>query len=364
MSPRHSTTLLFAALTLLAANAHAVTLGAVLPLTGSSASIGEDQRRGIELAIADINAKGGLLGEPLKVTIEDSGDGATGALDAATKLNNVNKVPVVLGEYSSSVSIPLGQYLVKQGLVHLNIGSSSPAIRQIGATSYSLIGLDDLSAQFAAKDVLALGYRKVAFIAPNGAYGQGIYDQFKKYIEAGGGSIVSQVLYAPGQPSYRRELQQMQRSQPDVYVYSAYGQEAAVINRESYDLGISKTPWYGIYLSMCTTDTPAQIANGQVGMEVASLGQAGKAFASEYQKKYGFAMKSSYSSYAYDGVMLAAAAIGQAKSAEPNKIAAAIKTLGGSFDGATGALGLDNDGQRTQQPYDKLVYHDGSLQPR
>lgn len=366
MSPRHLVTPLFTGLilALLANGAQAVTLGAVLPLTGSSASIGDDQRRGIELAIADINAKGGVLGEPLKVTIEDSGGGATGALDAATKLNTVNKVPVVLGEYSSSVSIPLGQYLVKQGLVHLNIGSSSPAIRKIGATSYSLIGLDDLSAQFAAKDVLGMGYRKIAFIAPNGAYGQGIVEQFKKYIEAGGGSVVAQVLYTPGQSSYRRELQQMQRSQPDVFVYSAYGQEAAVINRESLDLGIAKTPWYGIYLSMCTSDTPPQIANGQMGMEVASLGPTGKAFANEYQQKYGFAMKSSYSSYAYDGVMLAAAAITQAKSADPSKIAAAIKTLGGAFDGATGTLALDADGQRTEQPYDKLVYKDGTLQPR
>ncbi|MBD1552677.1 ABC transporter substrate-binding protein [Pseudomonas typographi] len=348
----------------MANTAHAVTLGAVLPLSGSSASIGEDQRRGIDMAVADINAKGGLLGAPLAVKIEDSADGATGALDAATKLHSIDKVPVVLGEYSSSVSIPLGQYLVKQGMVHLNIGSSSPAIRQIGASSFSLIGLDDLSAQFAAKDILGLGYRKVAFIAPNGAYGQGIDGQFKKYLQAGGGSVVAEVLYTPGQSSYRRELQQMQRSQPDVYVYSAYGQEAAVINRESFELGISKTPWYGIYLSMCTADTPAQIANGQIGMEVASLGSAGQAFAAEYQKRYGFAMKSSYSSYAYDGVMLAAAAIAQAKSADPAKVIAALDQLGASFAGATGKLALDADRQRTEQPYDKLAYEGGSLHAR
>ncbi|MFF7710825.1 ABC transporter substrate-binding protein [Pseudomonas sp. NPDC007930] len=348
----------------LAHPAYAVTLGAVLPLSGSSASIGEDQRRGIEMAVADINAKGGLLGEPLVVKIEDSADGATGALDAATKLHSIDNVPLVLGEYSSSISIPLGQYLVKQGMVHLNIGSSSPAIRQIGASSFSLMGLDDLSAQFAAKDVLGLGYRKVAFIAPNGAYGQGIEQQFKKFIEAGGGSVVTEVLYTPGQPSYRRELQQMQRSQPDVYVYSAYGQEAAVINRESFELGISKTPWYGIYLSMCTADTAPQIANGQIGMEVASLGSAGKAFADAYQQRYGFAMKSSYSSYAYDGVMLAAAAINRAQSAAPAKLTAALDALGATFSGATGALALDADRQRTEQPYDKLAYQDGSLRAR
>ena len=86
--------------------AHAdVSVGAVLPLTGASASIGEDQRRGIELAVAQINAKGGVLGQKLAVRIEDSGGSANTALDAARKLATVEHVPVVLGEFSSSVTI-------------------------------------------------------------------------------------------------------------------------------------------------------------------------------------------------------------------------------------------------------------------
>ncbi len=349
---------------LFSANVSAVTLGSVLPLTGPNATIGEDQQRGIELAVEELNKKGGVLGQPFSIAIEDSGNSVTGALDAATRLHSVKHVPVVLGEYSSSITIPLGQYLVKNGLIHLNIGSSSPQVALIGLNSFSLIGLDTIAAKFSAKDVLSMGYKKIAFIAPNGAYGQGISDEFKKDIEAGGGTLVADVLYNPGQSSYQRELQQIQRTRPDVYVYSAYGQEAAIINRNAYELGLNHTPWYGIYLTMCISDTPPQISNGQTGMEVASMGTSGKAFADAYKKKYGFGMKSSYSSYAYDAVMFAAAGIEKAHSDDPAKISAALREVGKTFNGVTGKLALDANGQRTEQPYDKLVVKDGGMSER
>ncbi|WP_244140690.1 ABC transporter substrate-binding protein [Burkholderia sp. BCC1047] len=199
-----------------------VSVGAVLPLTGASASIGEDQRRGIELAVAQINAKGGVLGQKLAVRIEDSGGSANTALDAARKLATVEHVPVVLGEFSSSVTIPVGQFLVRQGDVHINIGSSSQQVRKIGAGSFSVIGLDDLSARFAAQDVYARKLRRIALIAPNNGYGQGIAGEFRKRFEALGGTVVSTVLYTEGQSTYRRELEQASRAQPDAYVYSAY----------------------------------------------------------------------------------------------------------------------------------------------
>ncbi|MDE1181900.1 ABC transporter substrate-binding protein [Paraburkholderia sp.] len=333
-----------------------INIGAVLPLTGSSASIGEDQRRGIELAVAQINAKGGVMGQKLNAEIEDSGGTANTALDAARKLVSVGKVPVVLGEFSSGITIPMAQYVVKQGDVHVNIGSSSPAVRNVGSGSYSVIGLDDLSARFAAQDMFNLKMRKVAIIVPNNSYGQGIAAEFSKQFVALGGTVVSQVLYTEGQSTYRRELQQMSRAAPDGFVYSAYGQEAATINREAYELGLNKTPWYGIYLTMCTSDTPPQIAQGQLGIEVASVGSNGKFYEDAYQKAYKQPVKSSFGSYAYDAVMLSAAAIDKAQSADPQKVRSAMSQVGKSYDGATGVIAFDADGQREQQPYEKVKF--------
>ncbi|MDI1251598.1 ABC transporter substrate-binding protein [Thermomonas sp.] len=342
-----------------AVRAQDIAIGAVLPLTGSSASIGEDQRRGMELAVERVNASGGVLGRKLKVITEDSGGRAPTALDGAKKLVTVNKVPVVLGEYSSGITIPTAQYLVNEGVSHVNIGSSSPKVRSIGEGSFSVIGLDDVSAKFAAQDVFDQKYRKAAFIAPNNAYGQGVAEEFKKNFEAMGGKVVGSVLYTAGQSTYRRELQQLERAAPDVYVYSAYGQEAAIINREAYDLALNKSAWYAIYQTMCTTDTPAQIANGQLGMEVSSTGPNGRQYEEAYTKRFGEKFKSAYSGYAYDGVILAAAAINKAGSTEPAKVRAALLETGRKFEGVTGAIAFDADRQRTVQPYVKTRYTNG-----
>lgn len=345
------------------AQAQDITIGAVLPLTGASASIGEDQRRGIELATERVNAAGGVLGRKLRVIIEDSGGRAPTALDGAKKLVTVDKVPVVLGEYSSGITIPTAQYVTKEGASHLNIGSSSPRVRDIGAGSFSIIGLDNVSAKFAATDVFEQKFRKAAFIAPNNAYGQGVAEEFKKNFEAMGGQVVTSILYTAGQSTYRRELQQIERSAPDVYVYSAYGQEAAIMNREAFDLGLNKTQWYAVYQTMCTTDTPAQIANGQIGMEVSAIGPNGRSYEESYMKKYNEKLKSAYGSYAYDGVMLAAAAIRQAGGSDNAKVRAALAEVGRKFEGVTGEISFDQDRQRAVQPYLRTRYQNG-VQPR
>ncbi len=346
-----------------------VNLGAILPLTGSSASIGEDQRRGIELAVEQVNAHGGVDGQPLHVIVEDSAENPVTGLNAVRKLTQVNHVPLVMGSFSSSVTIPVGQYLVRNHLLHINISGTSTDIRKIGATSWSVIGLDSLSAAFSAKDVYQLGYRKVAFIAPQGAYGQGMADQFTQAFEKAGGKVVARVLYTSGQPSYRRELEQVSRSQPQAYVYTSYGQDAIVINRESWELGLNKTPWYGMYLTMAIEGSPPQYTNGQEGMEVAGIDKQitegnGVNYSSLYQAKFHEKPRSVYGSYAWDSVMLAVAAIDKAHSAEPAAMIAAMKTIAPDFTGITGTLNLDADNQRQTQPYLKVKASEGVPVPR
>lgn len=342
-----------------------VNVGAVLSLTGASATIGEDVRRGIMLGVDQVNAKGGVLGKKFNVLVEDSGGNATTALNAARKLVGVDKVPVVMGEYSSSITLPVGQYLVKEGVTHLNINSSSIKLKDLGPTSFGLLGLENYANSFSASDTYALGYRKVAVIAPNNAYGQGVLQGYKEAFEKLGGKVVTEVLYAAGQSTYRRELEQMSRSNPDAFVYTAYGQEAAVINREAHDLGLRKTPWYAILLSMCVSDTPPEIANGQLGMELGAVqGPAGKAYAEAFAAKYKEGFKTAYTGYGYDAVLMTAAAMEKAKSVDAAAIQTALKEIGQSYPGVTGVISFDANRQRLNPPYDRLKYENGKIAQR
>ena len=337
-----------------------VVFGAVLPLTGASASIGEDQRRGVELAVEKVNADGGVLGKPLKVVIEDSASNAQTALNAAKKLVSVDGAKVVMGEYSSGVTVPLREALAREGVVHVNVGSSSVALRQKGGgKAFSVIGLDDLMARFAAKALRDKGLSKAAVILPNNSYGESLSGEFSKAFKDAGGEIVQTLLYTEGQSSYRRELQQVARFEPDVYLYSAYGQEAAIINREAFELGQKKAPWYGIYLTMCISDALKETVEGQFGAEVNFIGPDSAWYQEAYKKKYGEDFRSAFNGYLYDGVAMAAAAINKANSTDPDAVLQAARSL--EFAGATGLIKLDGDNERAVQDYLNAIVKDGAV---
>ncbi len=348
-----------------AALAEPLKIGAVLSLSGPSATAGEDQRRGIELAVEEINAAGGVLSEPVQLIIEDSGGRVPSALDAAKKLVTVDDVPVVLGEYSSGITIPMGTYVVQEGRIHLNMGSSSGKVRDIGENSFSVIGLDRVSSGYAAQDLYDLGYRKIAVITPNNAFGQGVAQEFNQAFGGLGGEVVSSVLYTEGQTSYRRELQQMDRTQPDAYFYSAYGKEAATINREAFELGLNQTQWYAGYMSMCTSDSQPEYIEGQIGYDLNFIGDNGQAYEAAYQERYGEPFVTSFSGYAYDAAKMIMKAAEHAGSTDPEALRTALTEIGGTgFEGATGTILFDESRQRSKQPYLKQKIVDGKAQAR
>jgi branched-chain amino acid transport system substrate-binding protein len=339
----------------------AINIGAVLPLTGSSASIGEDQRRGIELAVAKINEDGGVLGKDLNVIVEDSANAANAAIDAAKKLVSVDEVAAVMGEYSSGVTVPLGQYLQQEGVVHLNVGSSSPEIADIGDKSFSVIGLDTIASKFAADELAERGLMKAAVMVPNNSYGEGVVEPFTEAFEAVGGTVTETVLYTEGQTSYRAELERIAASSPDVVLYSAYGQDSSVINQQAFEGGVQETPWFGIYLTMCTVDSAPETVQNQIGMDVNYVGPAGQDYQEAYEAEYGEGFTSTFNGYTYDGTMLLAQAIEEAGSTDGDKIAAALKKLGSGYAGVTGDITFDDQNQRSEQPYLVLKYTDGKV---
>jgi branched-chain amino acid transport system substrate-binding protein len=339
----------------------AINIGAVLPLTGNSASIGEDQRRGIELAVDKINEDGGVLGKKLNVIVEDSAGTANSAIDAAKKLTTVDKVSAVMGEYSSGVTIPLGQYLQQAGVVHVNVGSSSPEVADIGDKSFSVIGLDTIASKFASDELMKRGYKKAAVLAPNNSYGEGVIKPFTEAFAAAGGTVTETVLYTEGQTSYRAELERIANSKPDVVLYTAYGQDSSVINQQAFEGGMQKTPWFGIYLTMCTSDSAPNTVENQIGMDVNYVGPAGDAYQKAYKSKYSQDFASTFNGYTYDGTMLLAKAIDQAGSTDPAKIAAELKKLGHGYAGVTGDITFDEKNQRSEQPYLVLKFTGGKV---
>lgn len=339
-----------------------IQIGAVLPLTGANATIGQDQQRGIDLAVQQINEQGGVLGKDLEVLVEDSAGTPEGAIDSARKLVETQDVPVVMGEYSSGNTLPMAQFLQREGVVHLNPGSSSPDLRNVGDFSFGVIGLDDVAGAFTAEKAYELGYRSAAFLAPNNPYGQGILRETKASFEKLGGSIEESILYTEGKTDYRAEVQRLASANPDVLIYTAYGTEAATINRQAFEFGVSdRIPFFCVYLTLCAADSDPQTVEGQQGIEVNYIGPGGEDYQELYQQEYGEDFASTFNGYLFDATQLAALAIEEAGSTDPKAIRDALHKVDTEYDAVTGPIEFDEDNQRSEQPYIFVEVQNGEV---
>ncbi|MEN3283373.1 MAG: branched-chain amino acid transport system substrate-binding protein [Solirubrobacteraceae bacterium] len=341
-----------------------VKVGLVLPLTGVNATIGADMKRGVDLALAKINSGDGVLGKKLVPVIEDSEGNPTETVAAAKKLVNVDHVPVVIGEYSSGNTIPMAQWLNRSKVPLIDVASSSAKIGDIGDYVFAVVGFDSLAGKYVAKAMWARGYRKIAFLGPNNDFGSGLRDAVKEHFQELGGRVISQTLYTEGESDYRQELQRIQGAHPDAIAITTYGKDGALIDREAFELGVTKIPMFGIYLSQDIPDADPKAVEGREGLELNTIGPGGTEYRKAYQKAYGFDFKTSFNSFAYDAVSIAAAAIDKAGSLDREKLRAAIDAVGKDYPGVTGSITFGTGGARQEQPYIIAVVKDGKIVPK
>jgi branched-chain amino acid transport system substrate-binding protein len=336
-----------------------VTIGAIFPLTGASTHEGIDERRGVELAVEQINEDGGINGKPLEVIFEDSESRPEAGTDAAHKLIDVNKVPVIIGIFSSGVTLPAAEYAQEQGVVMINPGSTSPQCAEVGDYFFSTIGLDHLMGTEQAKWALDEGYTEAAVLVPNNPFGIGMEEWMVKTFEEGGGEILNIVEYPLAQTDYRAELQRLFEGDPEAILYTAYGEESKILTKQALEMG-KEAQWIGGYLTMCTGVAEPEAVEGHIGLEPAYHLPAGQDFTAAFEEKFGEKPGGPFSYLAYDATWLAAMAMREAGT-DPEAIKDALYEVTDDYDAASGDLAFDENGQRADQPYDKLIYTDGEV---
>jgi branched-chain amino acid transport system substrate-binding protein len=337
-----------------------VTIGAIFPLTGASTHEGIDERRGVELAVEQINADGGINGRDLQVIYEDSESRPEAGTDAAHKLIDVNKVPAIIGIFSSGVTLPAAAYAQEQGVVMVNPGSTSPKCAEVGDYFFSTIGLDHLMGSEQALLALREGYDRAAVLVPNNPFGIGMEEWMVKTFEEKGGEITTIIEYPLAQTDYRAELQRLFEGDPEAVLYTAYGEESKILTKQAMEMG-TDAQWIGGYLTMCTGVADPQTVQGHIGLEPAYHMPAGQAFTEAFVEKYGEEPGGPFSYLAYDAAWLIALAMREAGT-DAEAIKNALPEVAKNYDAATGDLQFDENGQRLEQPYDELIYTDGEVE--
>ena len=210
----------------------------VMELTGPAGAYGQAGAKAVEMALRDFNEAGGVGGCNIVADIRDSQSQGNVAVDQATQLVNIKKVPVIIGGIISSVSIPiLTSVTAPAGVVQVSPASSSPtltALARDGKTNgvfFRTITSDALQGTAAAKFAIDQGLKKLAIINVNNDFGVNMVREFAAAYEKLGGTITSTTPYNEKQASYSAEVSAALAGDPEGLYLVSYPVDGATIAR-------------------------------------------------------------------------------------------------------------------------------------
>ena len=231
-------TIFMAALAIAAPTRAEVRIGLAAPLTGNAAWAGGDTVEGAEIAVADLNAQGGVLGERVElITVDDYCDGEQ-AVAAASKLL-ADGVVMVFGHQCSGAAIPASKLYANAGVLMVSTFATNPRLTEQGFRNvFRVVGRDDVQGEIAA-ELLAerWGDQPIAILHDGEAYGEGLAAETKKGLNRRG---VTEAMFdeiAPEQTDYFDIIEQMKDEEIAVLYYGGYAPEAAVIIRQARSSG-------------------------------------------------------------------------------------------------------------------------------
>ncbi len=215
-----------------------ITVGVVMELTGPAGQYGQAGAKSVEMAFRDINEAGGAAGCDLAMDVRDSQSQGNVAVDQATQLVNVQRVPVIIGGIISSVSIPiLTSVTASAGVVQVSPASSSPTLTTMAADGktngyfFRTITSDALQGTAAAKYAIDQGLTKLAIIHVNNDFGVNMVNEFRLAYETLGGELTSVTPYNERQPSYAAEVTAGMTGEPDALYLVSYPTDGSTIAR-------------------------------------------------------------------------------------------------------------------------------------
>ena len=341
-------------------------IGSISPLTGTNAVQGLDMKRGEQLALEEINAAGGICGRPLKIIWEDTESSAKGGMDAVHKLVEINKVPLIIGAYSSGISLPTGQWTNSKKVIQIAEASTSPKLREIGPYFFNIIGLDEVMGTMLGEFALESGAETFASITVNNPFGIGIEIWTKKTVDKTGKKWLEAVRYDEKKTDYRAEIERLFAKKPEVVFFTSYGTESKLILKQAYEMGLKPSKgWYADYPTMWSNEVIPETAEGILGLKIGKAGGTRlEEYQAAYQKRYGKAAKqTAFGAYAYDATWVAALALSMAGSTDTEEIAKALHIVSKVYGGVTGDKTFDKDGMQVTDYYQRMVYKGGKLIP-
>jgi branched-chain amino acid transport system substrate-binding protein len=346
-------------------------IGSLLPTTGNLAFLGPPEIAGVDAAVAEINAAGGVLGKCVSVSHKDSGDTTTDtATQSATALINEG-VDAIVGAASSGVSLSVIDQVTGAGVVQISPANTAPDLSTYADDGYYFrtAPSDVLQGRVLGNLITGDGNENVAFLTIQDPYGTGLYENSKISIEAAGGTVVANEEFAAGTKNFSAQVDKVLAASPDAIAIISFDEVKSILPELVKVKGFAASKVYLVdgnlsNYSEVFTDFSIEGAQGTLPGVVAT---------DEIKAKFLAVDPSltdfSYAAESYDATMLVALAAIAGGAADGATIKANLKAVseGGEkvtdfatavqmlkdgkdidFDGLSGPITFDDNGDPTE----------------
>ena len=327
-------------------NSKEIKIGGVAPATGEAATFGASTKNGMDMAIAEWNAKGGVNGKQVKMAFaDDKGDPAEAAT-VYTKLIEQDKVCAIVGTVMSKCSLAGAPICQNAKIPMIATSSTNPKVTQVGDYVFRVCFIDPFQGTVGAKFAFdELKAKKAACLFDVGNdYTKGLSEFFKAKFTALGGEVSGYEGHATGTTDFKAQLTKVLAGKPDVLYVSDYYNDVALIAKQARELGFK-----GPLLGGDGWDSPKLTEVGGTAVEgcfftnhysqddTAPMVQN---FVKAYQAKYS-AVPDALAALGYDATNLMLDAIQRAGSTDGDAIRDAMAKA--DFKGVTGQVKFDGD---------------------
>jgi branched-chain amino acid transport system substrate-binding protein len=322
-----------------------ILIGEVGSLSGSEATFGVSTHEGIEMAIKEINAAGGVKGRKLKVKVYDDQGKPEEAATAATKLITLDKAVLLLGEVASTRSLAMTGVAQKHQVPMISPSSTNPKVTQGNDFVFRVCFIDPFQGLVMAK--FARENLKLARVAVlrdvRNDYSIGLADVFVTEFKKLGGAIVRDESYSAGDKDFKAQLAAIKAANPEGVYVPGYYNDVGLIARQAKRVNI-KAPLLGgdgwdsekLY-EIGGADIDGSFFSNHYSTQDPS--PKIQKFVTDYKALYG-KVPDGVAALGYDAAKIAADAMARAKSPAGPDLRDAIAATKG-FDGVTGNITLD-----------------------
>jgi branched-chain amino acid transport system substrate-binding protein len=337
-----------------AAFADDITVAVAGPMTGGESAFGRQMKNGAEMAVADINAAGGILGKKLQLDVEDDACDPKQARSVAEKIGGA-KIPFVAGHYCSSSSIPASEAYADSNVLQITPASTNPLFTERKLWNVARVcGRDDQQGLVAA-NYIAKNYKgkNIAILNDKTTYGKGLADETKKALNKAGITEKLYESYNKGDKDFNAIVSRLKHDNIDLVYVGGYHQESGLILRQMRDQGLKTVLMAGDALA----DKEYASITGPAGEgTLFTFGPdprnkpTAKAIVERFKSKN--IDPEGYTLYTYAAMQVWSEAAAKAKTTDAKKVMDTMKA--GKWDTVIGPIEYDGKGDIKQIDY--VVY--------